>query len=203
MSAVTGRSTAAAIRATTAVISARVRFWPSGRPSDQDTPALVVAMAGAPAAAIMAALPASQALGKTKIPLSCRARSAAALARWLSLTAMSVTLISPVKSGRHSVAQPGAGRLSGSLGMPGFAANSADTRRALKRRRRLPVRLPEGGAEVAVAGEAELERQASQVNAVAEQGERPAEPQPQLVAVQRHAFQLLEHLGQVDRRAAH
>src|SRR5215469_10323804 len=92
MSAVTGRSTEAAIRATTPAISARVRFCPSGRPSDQDTPALVVAMARAPAAAIMAALPASQALGKTKIPLPCRALSAVALARWLSVTAILFTL---------------------------------------------------------------------------------------------------------------
>jgi hypothetical protein len=40
----------------------------------------------------MAALPASQALGKTKIPLLCRELSVAALARWLSVTAILFTL---------------------------------------------------------------------------------------------------------------
>ena len=72
----------AAIRAITPIISSRVRCSPSGLPSDHDTPALVVAIARAPAAAIMAALPASQAFGTTKIPSACRERKASVFACW-------------------------------------------------------------------------------------------------------------------------
>src|SRR6266566_7903945 len=82
MSAVTGTVTAAAILATCAIISSRVSRWPSGRPSDQATPPLVVAIASAPASAISAALPASQAFGRVSVLPECNARSLSALAIW-------------------------------------------------------------------------------------------------------------------------
>jgi hypothetical protein len=55
---------------------------------------------------------------------------------------------------------------------------------------------------MAVAGEAEVEGQRGQVLRIAQQIERKGEPQLQLVAVERQAFDLLEDLGQVARRDA-
>ena len=61
---VTGRSTAAAIGATIESICSRVTSCPSGYPRAFAAPALVVAIAWAPAFAITAALPASHALSE-------------------------------------------------------------------------------------------------------------------------------------------
>jgi hypothetical protein len=77
-------------------ISLRVRFCPSGRPRFQDTPALVVAIAFAPPAAISAALPGWHAdrpadkLDEAVIPV-------------LSLGATRRFLIKPDRGGRSTV----------------------------------------------------------------------------------------------------
>src|SRR5215468_8206076 len=68
--------------------------------------------------------------------------------------------------------------------------------------RRTPVSLAEGGAEMTVTGEAKMERQGRQVIVLAKQIERSREPQPQLIAIERHAFDPLEGLREIDRRSA-
>jgi hypothetical protein len=79
---VTGTVTAATISRIRSIIAARVRRWPSERPSDQAMPPLVVAIAGAPANSIIAALPASQAFGRMSTPSAWSRRSFSALASW-------------------------------------------------------------------------------------------------------------------------
>src|SRR5712692_8919857 len=84
MSAVTGTPTCAAMRATAAAISSREIRSPSGYPSANATPALLVAMAGNPARSTILALATSQTLGRTRIGLPpCRRRNAAARSRWV------------------------------------------------------------------------------------------------------------------------
>src|SRR5579885_1877663 len=73
----------------------------------------------------------------------------------------------------------------------------------LKRTRRLAVSSLERCAEVAVAGKTEVERQAAQVVVVAELIKRAGQPESQLVAIERDALNLLEHLGEIHRRDAH
>jgi len=79
MSADTGTSTAAAIRATAAAARSAPSPPPSGTPSDQATPALVVAIAFAPAAAIMTADATSHAFGSSNgSPGLCSAANSSA-----------------------------------------------------------------------------------------------------------------------------
>src|ERR1700677_4106524 len=79
MSADTGTSTAATILVMTAARRCAPSSAPSGWPRDQATPALVVAIAFAPAAAIMIADAASHAFGsKTGFPGRCRLAKASA-----------------------------------------------------------------------------------------------------------------------------
>lgn len=56
---------------------------------------------------------------------------------------------------------------------------------------------------MAVAGKAEVEAQRREVGIAVEQFQRAGQPQAQLVAIEGQALGLAEHLGQVDRRAAH
>ena len=70
-------------------------------------------------------------------------------------------------------------------------------------RGRTAVNLAERGAEMTVAGEAEVEAKSGQVVILPEEIQRPREPQSQLVAIQRQTFDLLEDLRQINRRAAH
>src|SRR5580704_1329721 len=85
MSAETGTVTTRAMRAIAAIISSRGIASPSGYPTENATPALVVAIALAPASSITRALIASHALGSTKIrERSCIDRNASALARCVS-----------------------------------------------------------------------------------------------------------------------
>src|SRR5579862_2199386 len=73
MSADTGTSTAATIRAMTAAARSAPRPAPSGTPRDQATPALVVAIAFAPASAIATAEATSHAFGSSSgSPALCR-----------------------------------------------------------------------------------------------------------------------------------
>jgi uncharacterized protein YdhG (YjbR/CyaY superfamily) len=67
---------------------------------------------------------------------------------------------------------------------------------------RTAVGLAEGGAEMAVAGEAEVEAQRCEVMVLRKQMERAGKAQSQLIAIERHAFDLLKHLSEVDGRAA-
>ena len=64
------------------------------------------------------------------------------------------------------------------------------------------VRLTEGGAEMAVAGEAEIEAQSGEVVVAGEEIESTRKAQTQLIAVQRQAFDLLENLREINGRAA-
>jgi hypothetical protein len=66
----------------------------------------------------------------------------------------------------------------------------------------MPVGMAESGAEMTVAGETEIQAQGRQVIVLTNQIERPGEPQPQLVTIQRHAFDPLEDLRKIDRRSA-
>ncbi len=77
-SAVTGTVTARTTRRITPTISSRSTCSPSALPSVQDTAALVVAIAWAPASSITRALAASQALGRTSGLSSCSRRNRAA-----------------------------------------------------------------------------------------------------------------------------
>ena len=52
---------------------------------------------------------------------------------------------------------------------------------------------------MAVAGEAEVEPEGGQIVVLRKEVERARETQAQLVAIERHALDLLEHLRQVDR----
>src|ERR1700722_5395219 len=70
--------------------------------------------------------------------------------------------------------------------------------RAAEFERGQPVGFLEGAGEVAVAREAEIEGDARQVGIVPEKVERARKTQLKLVAIERQAFDLLEHLGQVD-----
>jgi hypothetical protein len=59
---------------------------------------------------------------------------------------------------------------------------SAQMDRTLEFRRRAAVGLPEGGAEMAVAGKAQIQTQGGEVVILAEQVQRAGQPQAQLVA---------------------
>ena len=63
-------------------------------------------------------------------------------------------------------------------------------------------RPAERGAEMAVAGEAQVEARAVRSSYSAEQVERARQAQAQVVAIQRQALHLLEHLREIHRRAA-
>jgi hypothetical protein len=77
MSADTGTDTAAAMRRTASAARTAPRSALSGTPSDHATPALVVATAGAPARATMAADAASHAFGNSNgSPRRCRSANA-------------------------------------------------------------------------------------------------------------------------------
>src|SRR5215471_7506949 len=54
-----------------------------------------------------------------------------------------------------------------------------------------------------MAGKTEIERQGGEVIAPRQQVQSARQPQPEVVAVQRYAFDLLEHLGEVDGRTAY
>ena len=56
---------------------------------------------------------------------------------------------------------------------------------------------------MAVAGKAEIETERGQILILAEQIECTGKPQPQLVAVKWRRLDLLEDLGEVNRRDAH
>src|SRR5262249_46342654 len=68
--------------------------------------------------------------------------------------------------------------------------------------RRAPVRLAEGGTEMTVTGETEIQAQSRQIIVLTNQIERSGEPQPPLAAIQRHAFDPLERLREINRRSA-
>src|SRR5258705_7427697 len=92
MSADTGTSIAATIRAMTAAARSAPRPAPSGTPRDQATPALVVAIALAPAPAIATAEATSHAFGSSNgSPGLWRLAKARAGCTWLVMTA---TLVS-------------------------------------------------------------------------------------------------------------
>src|SRR5262249_48681967 len=74
--------------------------------------------------------------------------------------------------------------------------------RALKLGRCLAEGPLEGGAEMTVAGKAEIEAERGQIVILAKEIERAGKAQPQLVAVERRRFHLLEDLGEIDRRDA-
>src|SRR6266404_7338345 len=86
-------------------------------------------------------------------------------------------------------------------------SNSLAIRAAMDHRlaelgRRTSVSLLERGAEVTVAGKTQVERELAQVVVLAKQVECARETQAQLIAIQRQAFHLLEHLGEINRRDA-
>src|SRR5712671_3754016 len=92
MSADTGTSIAATIRAMTVATRSAPRPAPSGTPRDQATPALVVAIALAPAPAIATAEATSHAFGSSSgSPGLWRLAKARAYCAWLVMTA---TLVS-------------------------------------------------------------------------------------------------------------
>ena len=62
---------------------------------------------------------------------------------------------------------------------------------------------PERGVEMTMAGEAKLQAQSGQVVVLPEKIQRPGQAQPQLIAIQRKAFHLLEDLSQIYRGPAH
>src|SRR5687768_18022076 len=78
----------------------------------------------------------------------------------------------------------------------------AEIQRALKLGGRAAVGLAKSGAEMAVAGEAQIHAQCGEILRLAEQLERPRQPQAQLIAIQGRAFELLKHLSQINRRYA-
>src|SRR5579862_4228395 len=80
--------------------------------------------------------------------------------------------------------------------------NSTNASGTLKRRRCLAVGSFECGAEMAMAGKTEIERQGGQIDMGAEQVKRPGQPQLQLVAIEREALDLLEYLSEIDGRDA-
>jgi hypothetical protein len=65
--------------------------------------------------------------------------------------------------------------------------------------RRFTVHLTERRAEVAVTGKAKFQRERGQIVAVGEEIQRARQPQAQLIPIQRKAFDLLEHLREIDR----
>ena len=71
-------------------------------------------------------------------------------------------------------------------------------RRAAELAGGLPVELAERGGEMTVARESEIEAEAGQILVAAEQMQRPRESQTQLIPVERQAFNVLEHLRQID-----
>ena len=72
---------------------------------------------------------------------------------------------------------------------------------AIFRRREAEARA-ERRREVAVAAEAKVERKAGDAVAVGEFGERAAEPQAPLIAIERDSLRPREFLGEIDRRNA-
>src|SRR5438034_10057461 len=93
MSADTGTSIAATIRAMTAAARSAPRPAPSGTPRDQATPALVVAIALAPAPAIATAEATSHAFGSISgSPGLCRLAKARPCCAWFIV--MTATLVS-------------------------------------------------------------------------------------------------------------
>ena len=69
----------------------------------------------------------------------------------------------------------------------------------LEFRGRAAVDAAECGAEMAVAGEAEIQAQRGQILILREEIQRAGQPQPQLVAIERHTLHLLKDLRQIDR----
>ena len=63
---------------------------------------------------------------------------------------------------------------------------------------RTAIGLFERRGEMAVAGKAEIERQRRQIIRARQQIEGAGKAQAQVIAVERHAFDLLEHLGEID-----
>src|SRR5689334_617303 len=60
----------------------------------------------------------------------------------------------------------------------------------------------EGGGEMAVAGEPQLEAEGGEIVVLGHQVERAGEPQIELIAVEGHALDLLEDLREIDGGAA-
>src|SRR5882757_234350 len=86
----------------------------------------------------------------------------------------------------------------------GLTGQASTTKRRLPELRgRTAVSLAECGAEVAVTGEAEVKAQGCQIVVPCQKIQRTRQPQPQLVAIQRYAFDLLEDLSEIDGRAAY
>src|SRR5882762_2553864 len=69
-------------------------------------------------------------------------------------------------------------------------------------RRRAAVGFAERGAEVAVAGKAKVEAEGCEVVILSEKIQRARQAQSQLIAIQGHAFDLLENLREINRGAA-
>ena len=69
----------------------------------------------------------------------------------------------------------------------------------LEFRGRAAVDAAECGAEMAVAGEAEVQAQRGQILILREKIQRPRQAKAQLVAIERYALHLLEDLRQIDR----
>src|SRR5215212_2761930 len=80
--------------------------------------------------------------------------------------------------------------------------SSAQVDRALELRWRPAVGLAKGGAEVAVAGEAQIHAERGEVAVSAEQVQGARQPEAKVIAIERHGLDLLEHLRQIDRRDA-
>src|SRR5687768_8247579 len=78
---------------------------------------------------------------------------------------------------------------------------SAAKRGLTEFRRRAAIRPLERGAEMTVAGEAELEGEGGEVVVLPQQVQGASEPQAKLIAIQRQPFDLLEYLGEIHRRA--
>src|SRR5262249_11768801 len=102
-------------------------------------------------------------------------------------------------SNLRSEARADESSLPGSLATgPGLSVKGV----APERRRRAAVGLLEGGREMTVTGEAEIEAQRGEVVILRQQIERSCESELHLTAIQRHAFHLLKDLREVDRGMA-
>ncbi len=74
--------------------------------------------------------------------------------------------------------------------------------RMLEPGRRIAIKLAEGSAEVAMAGEAEIERQSRQIVVACKEMQCARQPEAQLVVIERQSFYLLENLREINRRNA-
>src|SRR6266851_6373052 len=76
-------------------------------------------------------------------------------------------------------------------------------RQLLEFGRRTSVGRAECGAEMAVAGKAEIKAESGQVIILRERVQRPCKPESQLITIQWEPFHLLEHLREINWGTAH